>query len=66
MVSIEQQLALGICSFFSLYPVNSVEVYHGAMRSNCSIDFLPNAKHLSVVEKSAFTDIPSKVAWSHL
>ena len=30
----------------------------------CSIDFLPGAKHLSGVEKSAFADILSKAAWS--
>jgi len=30
-----------------------------------SIDFLHDAKHLSVVEKSAFTDILGKAAWSH-
>jgi len=31
----------------------------------CSIDFLPDTKHLSVVEKSAFADILGKAAWSH-
>ena len=32
---------------------------------NCSIDFLPDAKHLSVVEKSASTDILGEAVWSH-
>ena len=31
---------------------------------NCSIDFLSDAKQLSVVEKSAFADILSEAAWS--
>jgi len=33
--------------------------------SVCSIDFLPHAKHLSGVEKSAFADILGEAAWSH-
>jgi len=32
---------------------------------NCSIDFLRDAKRLSVVEKSAFTDILGEAMWSH-
>jgi len=32
---------------------------------NHSIDFISEAKHLSVVEKSAFADIFGEVAWSH-
>jgi len=31
---------------------------------NCSIDFLSDAKQLSVVEKSAFADILSEAVWS--
>ena len=30
-----------------------------------TIGFLPNAKHLSAIEKSAFTDILGEAAWSH-
>ena len=43
---------------------NSSEVCQGALECNCSIDFLPNAKHLSAVEKSAFADILSEAAQS--
>ena len=45
---------------------NSVEVYLGTVGHNCSIDFSPDAQHLSVVEKSAFADIFGKAAWSHM
>ena len=30
-----------------------------------SIDFFPDAKHLSAVDKSAFADNLSESAWSH-
>ena len=30
-----------------------------------SIDFLPGAKHLSVVDKSVFADILGEATWSH-
>ena len=40
------------------------EDHQSAVRCNCSIEFLPDAKHLSVVEKSAFADIIGKAAWS--
>ena len=33
---------------------------------NCSIDFLLNAKYLSAVDKSAFTNIASESAWSYV
>ena len=36
----------------------------GVLGRSCSIDFLPDAKHLSRVEKSAFADILGKAAWS--
>jgi len=42
----------------------SAEVCRGALGRGCSIDFLPDAKHLSGVEKSAFADILGKAAWS--
>jgi len=29
------------------------------------MDFLSDAEHLSVVEESAFTDVPGEAAWSH-
>ena len=32
---------------------------------NCSINFLPDAKHLSVVDKSALADILSEAARPH-
>ena len=38
--------------------------FAGALGRSCSIDFLPDAKHLSGVEKSAFADILGKAAWS--
>ena len=44
---------------------SSAEVCRGVLGHNCSIDFLPDAKHLSMVEKSAFTDILGEPAWSH-
>ena len=40
----------------------SAEVYQGAVGCNSSIDFLPDAEHLNVVEK-AFTDILGEAAW---
>ena len=43
---------------------SSAEVCWGALGRNCSIDFFPDAKHLSAVEKYAFTDILSEAAWS--
>jgi len=43
---------------------SSAEGCQDALGHNCSIDFLPNAKHLNVVEKSAFTDILGEAAWS--
>jgi len=43
---------------------SSAEVCQGALGRSCSIDFLPDVKHLSGVEKSAFSDILGKAAWS--
>jgi len=43
---------------------SSAELCWGVLGRSCSIDFLPDAKHLSGVEKSAFTDIVGKAAWS--
>jgi len=43
---------------------SSAEVCRGALGHSCSIDFLPDAEHLSGVEKSDCTDILSKDAWS--
>ena len=43
---------------------SSAEVCRGTLGRSCSIDFLPDAKHLSSVEKSAFADIVGKTAWS--
>ena len=43
---------------------SSAEVCRGCAGARCSIDFSPDAKHLSWVEKSAFTDILGKAAWS--
>ena len=34
------------------------------MGFNRSIDFISDAKHLSVVDKSAFADILGEAAWS--
>ena len=45
---------------------SSAEVCWGVLGRSCSIDFLPDAKHLSGVEKSAFTDIVDKAAWSRM
>jgi len=42
---------------------SSAEVCWGTLGHSCSID-LPDAKHLSGVEKSAFADILGKAAWS--
>jgi len=36
---------------------SSAEDCWGVQGHNCSADFLPHAKHLSAIEKSAFTDI---------
>jgi len=44
---------------------SNAEVCGGVLGCNCSIDFLSDAKHLSAVERSAFTDILSGAAWSH-
>ena len=44
---------------------NSSSVEVGVLGRNCSIDFLPDAKHLSGVEKSAFADILGEAVWSH-
>jgi len=41
-----------------------VEVCRGELGRSCSIDSLPDAKHLSGVEKSAFADILGEAAWS--
>ena len=41
---------------------SSAEVCQGALGCSCSIDFLPDTKHLSRVEKSAFADILGKAA----
>ena len=43
---------------------SSAEVCQGVLGHGSSIDFLPDAQHLSRVEESAFTDILSKAAWS--
>ena len=43
---------------------SSAEVCRGTLGHSCSTDFLPDAKHLSGVEKSAFADILGKAAWS--
>ena len=43
---------------------SSAEVCRGALGRSCSIEFLPDAKHLSRVEKPAFADILGKAAWS--
>jgi len=43
---------------------SSAEVGRGTLGRSCSIDFFPDAKHLSGVEKSAFADIVGKAAWS--
>ena len=44
---------------------SSAEVYQDTVGHNCSVDFLPDAKHLNEVEKSAFSDILSEAALSH-
>jgi len=44
---------------------SSVEDCWGTLGCNCSIDFLPDAQHLSMVEKSAVADILGEAAWSH-
>ena len=41
------------------------DVRQGSVGINHSINFLPDAERLSVVNKSAFADILSEVAWSH-
>ena len=38
----------------------SAEVYWGALGHSNSIDFLPDGKHLGMVEESAFADILSE------
>ena len=43
----------------------SAEVCRGVLGQNCSTEFLPDAKHLSVVEKSVIADILGEAAWSH-
>jgi len=42
---------------------SSAEVCQGTVGCDCSIDFLPDAKYLSAVEKSAFADILDGAAW---
>ena len=44
---------------------SSADVFQGLIEFNRSIDLPPNAKHLSMVGKSAFTDILNESAWSH-
>ena len=41
---------------------SSTEVHWGLVGINSSIDFLPDAKHMSMVDKSAFADILSEAA----
>jgi len=41
---------------------SSAEVCRGALGCSCSIDFLPDTKHLCGIEVS---DILGKAAWSH-
>ena len=41
---------------------SSADVYRGVAGRNCSTDFLPDAKYLSMVEKSAVADILCKAA----
>ena len=42
----------------------SAEICRGALGRSRSIDFLPDTKHLSGVEKSEFADVLGKAAWS--
>ena len=53
-----------VCGSSRLLTALSAEVCRGALGRSCSIDFLPDAKHLSGVEKSAFADILGKAAWA--
>ena len=32
---------------------------------NCSMEFLPDAEHMNMVDKSAFADVLGEAAWSH-
>ena len=50
----------------ALHNTNSsnADICHGTLGATAP-DILPNAKHLSVVEMSAFTDILGEAAWSH-
>ena len=45
--------------------LSSTQVCWGSMWIDCSIDFLPDAKHLSVVDKTALADILGEAAWSN-
>jgi len=45
---------------------SSAAVCQGSMEIDRSIDFQPDAKRLSVVDKSAFTDILGETACSHI
>ena len=52
-----------VCGSSRILISSSAEVCQGALGHSYS--FLPDSQHLSGVEKSAFTDILSKAAWSH-
>ena len=53
-----------VCGSSRIVTALSAEGYRGTVGKNCSTDFLSDAKHLSAVDKSAFTDILSEAAWS--
>ena len=53
-----------VCGSSRLLTTLVVKFAGGALGRSCSIDFLPDAKHLSRVEESAFADILGKAALS--
>ena len=53
-----------ICGTSRLVTALALTYCWGSMGFDRFIDFLPDAKHLSAVDKSAFADILGESAWS--
>ena len=53
-----------VCGTSRLVTALALTYCWGSMGFDCFIDFLPDAKHLSAVNKSAFADILGESAWS--
>jgi len=53
----------GVCGSSRIVTALLLKIIGGTVGRNCSVEFLPDAKHLSVAETPAFTDILSEAAW---